>query len=307
MPEASDGRGIADGKSGAAGPPIGALVDGSLDFAAEARRLASRGFESVQLHYWASVGDADLGAAAYALRDSLAGSRCVPSALGVYGNPLGRDEAGAETRRSLRALLEAAPDFGAPLVSCFAGRPQGLSVPESIEPFKSVFGELCDVAARRGVTIALENCRLGDTWKTGRWNIAINPDAWELIFNALPGAPLGLEWEPAHQVLALADPLAQLEAWIGRVVHVHAKDAAVDREALALRGFYGGGKIGREVLAGRGDTDWKAVFRTLRRGGYRGTVDIELGAVPECQGDRASEALDEAFSALAAARAEALG
>ena len=43
-------------------------------------------------------------------------------------------------------------------------------------------------------------------WASGDWNIAHNPDAWELMFNELPDDNLGLEWEPCHQLVYLIDP-----------------------------------------------------------------------------------------------------
>ena len=50
---------------------------------------------------------------------------------------------------------------------------------------------------------------MGGNWKSGEWNIAINPDAWELIFDWLPAEHLGLEWEPCHQLSQLIDPIPQ--------------------------------------------------------------------------------------------------
>lgn len=298
------GRGAAGGALGR-GIRVGALIDASGDpgaTAAMAASLAARGHESLQLSFWQSIGELDLGELAAALGAALEGSGCSPSALGVYGNPLSGDEAGAETLRSLEALIEAAPAFGAPLVSSFAGRLPGASVPDSIPAFAATFGRLCDLAQRRGLALALENCRLGDSWKTGKWNIAINPEAWELIFAAMPGAPLGLEWEPAHQVLALADPLLQLREWSPRILHVHAKDARLDRAALARKGLHGPGRLGREVLPGEGDTDWTAVFAVLGEAGWSGAIDVELGAMPEWQGEKAAEGLERGFRALAEAR-----
>ncbi len=257
---------------------IGALVSGapaagSPSTAARALELSALGFESFEIEFWGGIG-ADLGALSSslgALRDT--GIRV--SSLGVYGNTLDPD---GVTLGAVRALIEAAPAFGAPLVSCFAGRLPGASVPASLEAWKAAFGGLADRAAALGLAIALENCRLGDTWKTGKWNIAINPDAWELLFDALPGAPIGLEWEPAHQLLALADPMAQLREWAPRVVHVHGKDASIDRAALARNGFFAATKIGRECLPGEGDTDWREVLHILAEAGYVGCLDLELPA-----------------------------
>ncbi len=286
---------------------LGAVVDGRGEAPTAARDLAARGFESLQLSWWASTAGRDLGLLAKEMHAALDGSSCHLSALGVYGNPLAGDEAGAETLRSIEALIEAAGAFGVPLVSCFAGRVPGTSVTESLPAFTATFGKLCDRASRRGISLALENCRFSDTWKTGRWNIAMNPDAWELIFAALPGAPLGLEWEPAHQVLALAEPLAQLASWLPRILHIHAKDAAIDRELLARHGLQGSVHYGREVLAGEGDSDWAGIFAILRNAGWKGAVDIELGAIPQWQAPREREGLERAFAMLSDSRRLASG
>jgi sugar phosphate isomerase/epimerase len=255
--------------------------------------------ESWSLSFWQGLGGADLASVADALRE---GFGMPASAISVYGNPLSGDEAGVETMSALESLVEAAPAFGAPLVASFAGRLPGTSVPDSLGAWKAAFGPLCERAAALGISIAFENCRFGDTWKTGRWNIAICPEAWELMFDALPGAPIGLEWEPSHQVLALADPLAQLEAWAGRVLHVHAKDARLDRGLLAERGILGPNRLGEECLAGKGDTDWGAVFSILSAAGYAGSIDVEIGATPGYRGEAAFEGIAIAREALLGAR-----
>ncbi len=285
-----------------AGVPIGSLIDGGRDCVETARALRDLGCESYELAYWQTSGGADLGA----LADSLVSAMgCAPSSLGVYGNPLSGDDAGRETLRTLEAVIEAAPRFGSPLVSCFAGRLPGASVADSLGAWTRLFGRLADRASALGLGIAFENCRFGDTWKTGRWNIAMNPDAWELMFAALPGAPIGLEWEPSHQLLALADPLAQLEVWTGRVLHVHAKDARVDRNVLAVRGAQGSAKFGAERLAGFGDTDWAEVFRILGRSGYGGSVDIEIGAIEPYRDGRELEGVGLSLGRLRSSRAAA--
>jgi len=261
----------------------GVIVCGARDAPSSARALLALGFECFEIEFWENIGRVDLAG----LADSFAALReagASVSALGVYGNTLDPDGA---TLASLRALVRAAGSFGAPIVSCFAGRVPGKSVPDSLESWKAAFGDLADEAAALGLSLALENCRLGDTWKTGKWNIAINPDAWELLFGALPGAPIGLEWEPAHQILALADPEAQLAAWVDRVIHVHGKDARIDRGALAVKGYFAARKIGRECLPGEGDGDWAEILRILSSAGYGGSIDLELPAEGAGPGEQA--------------------
>ncbi len=286
----------------AARPRLGALID-AAGAPAMVAKLLPLGFEGFQLSFWESVGDIDLGKLAEDLAAALEGTKAVVTSLGVYGNSLGPE---GRTLASIGSLIEAASRFGAGIVSCFAGRKPGASVPDSLGAWKEAFGPLADLAAAGGLTLALENCRLGDTWKSGKWNIAINPDAWELLFAALPGAPIGLEWEPCHQVLAFADTLVQLEAWAEKVVHVHGKDAALDRGALALRGAYGSTKVGRETLPGQGDSDWRELIAILLRSGYSGCIDIEMPADSEYRKGREVEGFSAALGALADARSGAL-
>ena len=65
------------------------------------------------------------------------------------------------------------------------------------------------------------------TWNSATCNIGFNPKAWELMFDAVPSKAIGLEWEPAHQMVQLIDPLPVLEQWIDRVYHLHGKDCTI--------------------------------------------------------------------------------
>jgi sugar phosphate isomerase/epimerase len=48
-----------------------------------------------------------------------------------------------------------------------------------------------------------------------------------MMFNELPNANLGLEWEPCHHLIYLIDPIPQIRKWAARIFHVHGKDATV--------------------------------------------------------------------------------
>jgi sugar phosphate isomerase/epimerase len=282
--------------------PIGTLVKGEEDPARAIRVLAPLGFESFSVMFWATTGDADLSGLAAGVREASSATGTVVSSVSVYGNVLSGDEAGRRTLRDLDALIRAAPSFGCRVVSCFAGRIPGSSVPDSIGPWKAVFGPLAELAESLGVCIAFENCRLGDTWKAGKWNISINGDAWELMFAALPSAAIGLEWEPCHQVESLIDPIAQARIWAGRFFHVHGKDARVDRQALAERGLYGARKWHAPCFPGNGDTDWSELFVVLDAAGYDGTVDVEGWNDSEWSGEREIEGQRRALDYLRSCR-----
>ncbi len=255
--------------------PIGTLVKGNADPASEILRLAPYGFESFSIMFWQHTGDLELNRMAEEVSSTIDQTGISLSSLSIYGNPLEESEKGERIRGDLKKLIELSPRLSVPVVSCFAGRVPGASVPDSVGRWYEVFAPLAEKAQRLGVAIAFENCRLGDTWKRGKWNIAINPDAWDLMFSTLDSPSIGLEWEPCHQVEALADPLPQLESWIHKILHIHGKDSRIDHAMIRERGLYGKGSWHASCFPGFGDTDWTSLFGILRASGYRGTVDIE--------------------------------
>jgi len=138
-----------------------------------------------------------------------------------------------------------------------------------------VWGELSRRAADKGVRLAFENCAMNGNWASGDWNIAHNPDAWELMFDAVPADNLGLEWEPCHQLVYLIDPLPQIRKWAEKFFHVHGKDATVRWDVVREHGVFGKHPFVQMRTPGFGDTDWTRVISELRLAGYVGTIDIE--------------------------------
>lgn len=255
------------------------------DSAARIASLVPLGFESFEIGFKNSLGGTRLDRLADDTAAVLGTTDAVISCLGLYGNTLAANEHGDEVRSALRELITAAPRFGTDLVCCFAGRVTGASIPESIPRFREVFTELTDFAGSRGVRLAIENCLQGGTWTTGDRNIAHNPDAWELMFEAVPSPALGLEWEPAHQWCQLIEPMPQLRAWAHRIFHVHGKDGEVRRDLIARHGVIGLHRFVHHRFPGLGDTNWSLILAELVRAGYRGAVDIEGGHDPVYRGD----------------------
>ena len=246
-----------------------------IDPAAAIRALAPHGFESFQLAFPPGLHGCDLAALTRTVAAATAATDTVVSALGLYGNPLGERPDDDATRAGWAALVDTAPDLGCDVVSGFTGRVRERPLTASLDPLRRVFTPLAERAARRGVRLAFENCAMGGDWRTGDWNIAIDPAAWERIFAALDAPHVGLEWEPCHQLLALADPLPQIAAWGPRIFHVHGKDAAVRHATIRRHGVLGAVPLGEHRLPGFGDSDWRAILGELRRAGFRGAVDIE--------------------------------
>jgi len=252
---------------------LGTLIKGDQEPLEYLRQILPLGFECVQIVFGSSLAGIDLQRLAGECREILEKSPGQPrvSAVGIYGNPLIDDE----TVGGFSALIAAAADFGCGLVCGFAGRLPGRPVPESLPRFQQVFKPLAGQAEDRGVRIAFENCDMGGTWEHGDWNIAHSPTAWELMFEAIPSPALGLEWEPCHQLVSLVDPLPQLRQWVGKVFHLHGKDATVQWDAVRRVGIRGGRTYVQHRTPGFGDTNWADVISILREGGFRGTIDIE--------------------------------
>ena len=145
------------------------------------------------------------------------------SSIGYYCNALENED----SARPWRQFIDKAHLFGTNLVTTFAGALEGQPVEKAIPRYKEVFGELARRAEDKGVKLCIENCPMDGTWNSATCNIGFNPKAWEMMFDAVPSEAIGLEWEPAHQMVQLIDPLPVLEQWIPPVYHLHGKDCTI--------------------------------------------------------------------------------
>ena len=253
---------------------IGTIVRGGDDSAAYIRQILPHGFESFALHFGDSCVGKDLPRIAAMVREAC-GDQATIGSIGVYGNPLESTPKDLETRQSLALLIDNAHLFGTDVVTGFSGRLRGKPVDESLPIFKEVFGELTKRAEAKGVRIALENCPMGGNWRTGDWNIAFNPSAWEMIFNAVPSDALGLEWEPAHQISQLIEPLPQLRVWTPKIFHLHGKDGTTKWDVIRQYGITSPERWYFDRTPGFGDSNWTDIISDLRRFGFKGSIDIE--------------------------------
>jgi sugar phosphate isomerase/epimerase len=205
----------------------------------------------------------------------LAGSDATISSICIFGNPLADDAEAATAREGWKKLIDSAHLFGCDIVAGFTGRVPDQSVDKCMPRYKKVFAPLAKRAADKGVRLAFENCEMGGNWHTGGWNIAHNPTAWELMFNAVPLDNIGLEWEPCHQMTKLIDPMPQLRKYVQRIFHVHGKDATVLWDVVRANGIGGSHPFVFHRTPGFGDSNWTDIISELRRGGFAGAIDIE--------------------------------
>ena len=232
--------------------------------------LNPMGFEGYEINCGRYFRDHDPKQTAAELLERLEGRKV--SVLGCYDNTL----ADNGTKEDILRLMDVAPLFGTNTISVFAGCVPGRTVRESIPAFQRVFSELCRKAEDTGMTLAIENCPMGTDWTNGQGdNIGYCPDAWELMFDAVPNECLGLEWEPCHALMQLMDPVAQLRRWVSRVRHVHGKDGTVAWDVIREKGIAGGTPYAWNRTPGFGDTNWNDVCTVLMQHGYKGFIDIE--------------------------------
>jgi len=253
---------------------IGTLVPANKG-ARYIQQILKHGFESFSITFWQKIGEIDLKKFAAEVKTILADSNAIISSVGIYGNPLENEPLDQETRKSWEILIDNAHLFGTDIVAGFAGRIRNKPINESIDRFKEIFTPLAQHALDKGIRLAFENCQMGGNWATGDWNIAQSPDAWELMFQAVPEKNLGLQWEPCHQMVALIDPLPQLRKWISRIFHVHGKCCTIHWDVVRTHGIYGPKQFAFHRTPGFGDLDWTNVISELRWGKFKGSIDIE--------------------------------
>jgi sugar phosphate isomerase/epimerase len=268
---------------------IGTLVIANENTADYIRQILPHGFESFSIFFWQTTNNLDWQKFADEINGAIEGSGAVISSLGMFGNPLEKDDIDLETLQGWKECIDNAHLFNCDIVGGFTGRLRGQSLDSSLPRFKEIWTELAKRAQDKDVRIAFENCDMEGTWATGDWNIAHNPLAWEMMFNEVPFDNVGLEWEPCHQLVSLIDPMPQLRKWVPKIFHVHGKDATIKWDVIKEYGIHSSvtSDIALEQkkmfappfayhrTPGFGDSNWTDIITELRMAGFVGSIDIE--------------------------------
>ena len=249
---------------------IGTCIPGTM-VEAMLPHIIKAGFETISINFHMSLEGVDLAELAKKTKEIIGDSGVEVTTLGFYCNPLQYED----HKKDLEYCIATAPQFGASIVSTFAGALEGKKVEESIPVFGRVFGDLAKKAEANHIKIGIENCPMGGTWNHATCNIGFNPRAWEMMFNEVPAENLGLEWEPTHQMVQLIDPLPQLKQWMKKIVHIHGKDATIDWDAIRRYGIYEAADFVYHRTPGFGDNNWRDIISILHMGGYEGDICIE--------------------------------
>ena len=202
------------------------------------------------------------------------------SGLGYYPNPLSPHPGESETAvQHLRKVIQAAAELGVPQVNTFIGRDWTKSVDDNWPRFLQIWKPLIELAEQQGVRIGIENCPMlftRDEWPGGK-NLASSPAIWRRMFEAIPSANFGLNYDPSHLVWQQMNYLRPLREFRDRIFHVHAKDVRVDQDRLDEVGVLAHPLLYHTPkLPGLGDVNWGRFFSVLGDAGYRGPVCVEV-------------------------------
>jgi len=251
---------------------------------------AANGFEALEVACWpAATGDRRRYAGVThidvdrlderAVHDLFNRHQLAISSLAYYPNNLDGDLATREAAHEhLRKVVVAAQKLGVDVVGTFIGRDQRRSVTENLVDFRKVWPPLVRFASEHRVKIAIENCPMifsEDEWPGGK-NLAYSPALWRQMFEVIPDPNFGLNLDPSHLVWQFIDYERAVREFADRILHVHAKDMAIDRDGLFEQGVMSLG-MGWQIpkLPGLGEIHWDRFISALYGIGYDGAVSVE--------------------------------
>lgn len=202
------------------------------------------------------------------------------SGLGYYPNPLSpvADESQVAINHLYR-VIDASAALGLNVVNTFVGRDPKLSIDDNWPRFLEVWRPLIRHAEQKNVRIGIEHCPMlfsQDEWPGGK-NLATTPAIWRRMFADIPSLNFGLNYDPSHFIWQQIDYIAPIYEFRDRLVHVHAKDARIDRQALSDHGVLAYPKLWHTPkIPGQGDVNWGRYFGALADVGYQGPVCVEV-------------------------------
>lgn len=225
------------------------------------------------------VGDMDADRAD-ALKKYSEGKGIYISGLGYYPNPLDPDKAQSDVYIAhIKKIIKAASVMGIPVVNTFVGRDPAKSVGYNLGRFAEVWPEIVAEAGKYGIKIGIENCPMlftEDEWPGGK-NLAISPAIWGRMFEIIPDANFGLNYDPSHLVWMQMDEVQPIYDFKDKLHHVHLKDVKVYKDKLDQAGILAYPlEFHSPKIPGLGDVRWGDFFSALTSVGYRGAVCIEV-------------------------------
>ena len=166
------------------------------------------------------------------------------------------------------------------------GYDPSVSLEKNVERYKKVYSQVAKVAEDNGVKIAFENWPGAGPFAEGA-SLSITPEAWGLMFDAVPSKQIGLEFDSSHLLWQWIDPFAAFDEFCDRVYVLHAKDTEIFENRVKRDGVFGK-DWWRYRLPGFAKFDWHRLFAMAHERGYKDAVIIEHED-PVFDGDRRQE------------------
>ncbi len=195
------------------------------------------------------------------MRDILDRNGVKPSGLSSHC-PLMRPEISVPY---LQKAVRFAAQLGAPVINTDEGiRPPWVSMEDAFHVMKYTLTTVLRTAERYRIYVGIEPHQSISRTAEGLLRIATLVDSPFLRVN----------YDTGNVYLAGGDPYEGLKAVRHLLVHVHAKDIALENSE-AERGKVTGTPVG--CACGDGVIDWKKVIEILREGNYHGVLSVECG------------------------------
>lgn len=202
------------------------------------------------------------------------------SSLAYYPNTMDADLTKRQTAvEHLKKLIRASAKLGVNMVTTFIGRDQRKTIEENLELVKEIWPPILKIAEENNVRVAIENCPMlfgADQWPGGQ-NLMTTPAIWRKVFEILPSANLGINYDPSHFVWQMIDYIRPIYEFKDKIFHVHYKDIKLYPERLQQVGIMGYPlEFMSPKLPGLGDVDWGKYVSALTDIGYQGYTCIEI-------------------------------
>lgn len=182
--------------------------------------------------------------------------------------PLCKPEIGTEY---LKQAIRFGAECGAPVINTDEGpKPDFTTEEEDHVLMKYVLTEAARMAEARGIVIGIEPHQ----------QYSKTPDGLDKIYDLVDSPAIGINFDTGNSYLAGQDPYIWLKRVRDRLVHLHAKDIAIE-QSDAERGKVTGTPVG--CACGDGVIDWKQVIEICKGASNDIVFSVECGTVEQAQ------------------------
>ena len=171
----------------------------------------------------------------------------------------------------LKQAVRFAAECGTSIVNTDEGpKPAWTSEEEDHVLMRYVLTEAASMAQERGITIGLEPHQ----------QYSKTPEGLDRIYNLVDSPAIAINFDTGNSYLSGQDPYIWLEHVLDRLVHLHAKDIAIEQSDNE-RGKVTGTPVG--CACGDGVIDWKKVIEICRKSTRDIVFSVECGTVEQAE------------------------